>query len=150
LTVSDVEFELHDELRWYAGVVKAITPEDAEYGPRLKWVIDLDEDPDDREQWAWCSQKLSPKSKLYSWVKALLGRAPEPGAEVDLEGFVGRRVAVMFEQYTDSDGNTRDKVTTIVGEERAFPAHQAAAVAVPPADVPPPSEADEPPVDAAV
>ena len=120
LTVTATEaggFELHEPDEWHRGLVVAIEETDGQWGPGLKWILELDEDePHDdgnpRETWAFCSQKLSPKSKLYGWLKALDPSAiPDAGGTVDLEQFIGSRVEVMFEHYEgfDPDGNPLDK-----------------------------------------
>lgn len=121
LEVTDSGFEPHDEDRWYAGTLLKIEPDEGQFGPQLKWTLDLDEDDDEREQFAWCSQKLSPKSKLFKWIKGLTGRKPTVGEVIDVDQFASMRVACMFEQYLDGEGNTRDRVTRIVAEQKAFP-----------------------------
>lgn len=126
LTITATEsagFELHPEDEWLDGQLVAIEETEGLYGPGLKWFIELDDDEpfDDGnkpEVWAFCSQKLSPRSKLYAWLKGLdPSSIPEAGEAVDLELFIGNRVQVMFEQYegTDPDGNsvTKEKVTKI-------------------------------------
>ena len=49
------------------------------------------------------SQKLSPKSNLHKFVKALKGAAVEPGERIDLESFYGTRGTIVVEE-TDSGG----------------------------------------------
>lgn len=114
-------YELHPEDEWLNGQVVAIEETDGQWGPGLKWIIELDDDePHDDgspwETWAFCSQKLSPRSKLYGWLKGL-GYSVEPGDTVDLEDVVGKRCQVMFEHVDgyDNDGNPveREKVTKI-------------------------------------
>ena len=111
LTVTEAgEGFLHEPEEWIPGTVLAIEETEAGmYGPGLKWVIALDED-DDRDTWAFCSQKLSPKSKLYGWLKAL-GADLDAGSTVDLEDYVQARVDVFFERYEAADptGETVDK-----------------------------------------
>lgn len=109
-------FDLHEADEWYDGLVVAIEETDGVWGPGLKWIIELDDDEpadngDPRETWAFCSQKLSPRSKLYAWIKAIDQTAiPEPGGVLDLEQFVGARVQAMFEHYMgDIDGNEVEK-----------------------------------------
>lgn len=110
-------FDLHEADEWYDGTLVAIEETDGQWGPGLKWIIELDDDEpadngDPRETWAFCSQKLSPKSKLYGWLKGLdPSSIPEAGDTVDLEEFIGSRVQVMFEKYDDydSDGNPMEK-----------------------------------------
>jgi len=111
-------FDLHEADEWFDGLLVAIEETDGNWGPGLKWIIELDDDEpadngDARETWAFCSQKLSPRSKLYAWAKGIdPDSIPEAGGILDLEDFVGRRVQVMFEHYKGEDpveGNTIDK-----------------------------------------
>lgn len=109
-------FDLHDADEWYEGTIVAIEETDGQWGPGLKWIIELDNETHDdgnpRETWAFCSQKLSPRSKLYAWLKGLdPSSIPDAGQTVDLEQFIGTRVQAMFERVDgfDSDGNSLEK-----------------------------------------
>lgn len=113
-------FDLHEPDEWFDGTITAIEETDGQWGAGLKFIIVLDgeETADDgypRETWAFASQKLSPRSKLYGWAKGL-GWDPE-SETIDLEEFVDARCQVMFEQYegTDPDGNavTKEKVVKV-------------------------------------
>lgn len=103
-------FRLHEEDEWYAGDLVDMEETSSQWGDGLKWIIELDDDePDDdgnpRETWAYCSQVLSPRSKLWGWVKAIdASLLPEEDGDVlDLELILGGRVEVMFERYDDMD-----------------------------------------------
>jgi hypothetical protein len=119
LTITATEaggFDLHESDEWFDGMVVAIEETEGQWGPGLKWIIELDGELNDdntpRETWAFCSQKLSPRSKLYQWLKGLDPAAiPDAGETVDLETFIGERVQVMFERYDgfDQDGNAMEK-----------------------------------------
>lgn len=124
LTITATEsgsFELHPVDEWMDGLIVAIEETEGQWGPGLKWIIELDGDEpaDDGsmpEVWAFCSQKLSPRSKLYGWLKGLdPSSIPEAGAAVDLEQFIGARAQVMFERYegSDPDGNALEKEKVI-------------------------------------
>lgn len=109
-------FDLHEPEEWLDGLIVAIEETEGTFGPGLKWIIELDDDePADngeaRETWAFCSQKFSPRSKLYSWIKAIdPALIPEPGDVLDLEDIIGQRVQVMFERYQgDIDGEPVEK-----------------------------------------
>lgn len=109
-------FELHEADEWHDGLLVAIEETEGQWGPGLKWIIELDDDEpaengDPRETWAFCSQKLSPRSKLYGWVKAIdESLIPDSGGVLDLEELIGTRVQVMFEHYQgDIDGEPVDK-----------------------------------------
>jgi len=111
-------FDLHEPDEWYAGHLAGIEETgDNGFGPGLKWIINL-EGEDDRETWAFCSQKFSERSRLYGWVHAIdASIIPEPGGTLDLEDLIGRPVDVMFEQYqgTTAEGQavTKEKVVKI-------------------------------------
>jgi hypothetical protein len=115
IPVSESEgFELHDADEWYDGTITGVEETDGQWGAGIKFLIVLDgeEAADDgypRETWAFASQKLSPRSKLYQWAKGL-GWNPDDGT-LDLEEYIDARCQVMFEHYngTDPDGNSLEK-----------------------------------------
>ncbi|MEO2035578.1 MAG: hypothetical protein ABGZ35_26160 [Planctomycetaceae bacterium] len=67
-----------------------------EYGPgvRLKWKVN-DGEHAGAEPSAMCSQKLSAKSKLHKFVKALKGGEIAAGEEIDLQTYVGVRGLIV-------------------------------------------------------
>jgi len=77
-----------------------------EFGPgvRLKWKV-LDGEHADAEASRIVSQKLSPKSNLYRFVKSLKGTDIAAGEEVDLQSYVGIKGMIVVGE-TDS-GATR-------------------------------------------
>lgn len=127
LTVTMKEgggFDLHEEGEWHPGTLVDIEDlPDGQYGPGLKWIINLDGDVYDdgkpRDTWAFCSQTLSPRSKLYKWAKGLLGESgmPQAGQTLDLGQLVGKRIKVMFEHIPgmtpEGDPITKEKVVGI-------------------------------------
>jgi hypothetical protein len=146
LTVTMTEsggFELHEENEFYEGTITSIEEaEDRGFGPGLKWIINLDGETDaisgePRDTWAFCSQKLSPRSKLYKWARGVLGEAgmPAAGGTLDLTSIIGARVKVMFEQVpgTDENGNavTRERVVAIKTSSTAAPVAATPAPAAP-------------------
>lgn len=110
-------FDLHEPDEWYAGKLISIQETDpGKFGPKLKWVIQLDDE--DYETWAFCYQKLSPKSKLYEWIKGLdPSDLPEPGDVVQFDKYLGKRIQVMFEQY-EKDGAVRETPSKIRAEKK--------------------------------
>lgn len=129
-------FDLHEPDEWIDGVINDIEETTGEWGPGLKFIIELDDDdPHDDgspwETWAFSSQKLNPRSKLYAWLKAIdESLIPEPGETVDLEDLVGTRIQVMFERFNshDPDGNPteKEKVVKIRAGKKAAKAKKAA------------------------
>lgn len=77
-----------------------------EFGPgvRLKWKI-LQGEHEGSEAMRIVSQKLSPKSNLYKFVKSLKGSDISAGEEIDLQSYAGVRGMIVVEE-TDS-GATR-------------------------------------------
>ena len=132
-------FDLHEETEWYEGTITDIEETDGQFGAGYKFVINIDgevfDDGNPRDTWAFCSQTLSPRSKLFKWAKGILGEAamPTAGQPFDLGQMIGTRVKTMFEQYpgTDPDGNptTKEKVVAIkaAGTPAAAPATAVAA-----------------------
>ena len=119
LTVSESGgFDLHEEDEWFDGTITNIEETtDGQWGPGLKFIIELDGDTYtldsgeevQRETWAFCSQKLSKRSKLYGWAKGL---GWDPADEtISLEDYVNVRCQVMFERFDgfDRDGNPQEK-----------------------------------------
>lgn len=149
LTVTMQEggsYELHEESEWYEGVLVDIQEaEDRGFGPGLKWIVNLDGETDPfndepRETWAFSSQKLSPRSKLFKWAKGVLGETamPDPGGSLELSKMIGARVKVMFEHVPGTDdagqATTRERVIAI----------KAAGTTSPPATAPTVGDAPEP------
>lgn len=131
-------FDLKEEGEWYSGTLVDLEDlPDGQYGPGLKWIVNLDGDVYDdgkpRDTWAFCSQTLSPRSKLYKWAKGILGETamPKPGETLDLGQLIGKRVKLMFEHVPgfDPDGNpiTRERVVQIKAAGEAAPAAPAPA-----------------------
>lgn len=115
-------FDLHEEDEWYVGTIVDIEElPDGQYGPGLKFIINLDgetfDDGKPRDTWAFCSQNLSPRSKLGKWIKGIVGDLPAAGQVFDLGTLIGARVKVMFEHVpgmtADGDPITREKVVAI-------------------------------------
>jgi hypothetical protein len=99
----------------YPGTVQSVTPAEGEFGPQAKFVVTLDnQDADNSEAWAWCSQKISPKSKLARWIKALNAPAYVKGQPYDVEQLAGRRCGVLIERETLPDGSGRCRVKELL------------------------------------
>ena len=78
----------------------------AEYGAavKLKWEVTAGPQAG-QETSRICSAKLSPKSNLGKFVTMLNGGALEPGAQVDLDSFVGVKGLAIVEEV--DSGSTR-------------------------------------------
>lgn len=127
--VQEPTIELHQENKFYYGVIRDIAEEDGNFGRQLKWVIVLDDDgtyTDDegneveRETWTWCSPKLTTheNNKFRKYVKGLTGKEPTKGEMVDTSEFIGKRVGVMFEHTKKKDGTPTEKVSILAAEDQ--------------------------------
>ena len=115
--VSAGNFELHEEDRWYLGIVADVEYEaEGQYGPQFKIIYSLDEDDNDHLVFDWRTTKVSTddRNRLRKWLKGVTGEIyPEAGVPPSLKSFVGKRVKLMFEQYSGKDGNTKERVERI-------------------------------------
>lgn len=110
MTMTDSDFEKREENEWYpATIVGFEEADDAGYGPGIKWILEL-EGEEGREQWAFSSQKLSPRSKTYKWVKGIDESVlPEPGGVFNIEVLAGRSI---FVEFGPSESNPDKQVIT--------------------------------------
>ena len=119
ISYTEPTYELHDE-DWYPGTIQTIETADGMFGPQLKWIITIDgelnDDGTSKETWAYCSQKLSPRSKLYAWAGGILGKGNVPET-LNPSIFVGTPVDIFFERYMGetNEGTSieKEKVTKI-------------------------------------
>jgi hypothetical protein len=123
VTYSETSFELHEADEWYPGTIASVEDgDDYGYGPTIKLILHIDGEIDaiseePRETWAISSAKLTPRSKLYGWVKAIdADIIPAEGGILDLSILEGRGVDIMFE-HVESENGTRDRVTKIRGRK---------------------------------
>jgi hypothetical protein len=123
VTYSETSFELHEADEWYPGTIASVEDgDDYGYGPTIKLILHIDGEIDaiseePRETWAMSSAKLTPRSKLYGWVKAIDAEViPAEGGTLDLSILEGRGVDIMFE-HVESENGTRDRVTKIRGRK---------------------------------
>ena len=91
----------------YPGKITDIQEEDGAYGPQLKvyFLLDPFEGYEAGKQlYAWCSKKFSPKSKLYSWTQAIMGRI-SPDYVFDSEDILNKPVMVVIDNRFSADGS---------------------------------------------
>ena len=111
-TYEPADWRYHEEHTWYQGTVNSLEDDEFTHGPVVKFILDLDEDEDDRDVHAIATDRLTPKSKLTEWTKGLFGEdAIGEGSVIDLDNAVGMRVEVMFAHGTNSAGEPNETVT---------------------------------------
>lgn len=114
----------------YEGVIVEMTEETGQYGEQIKFVIELDELKPNGEnvtQWAWASKTLSPKSKLWKWVKGVTGQTPTIGGTFDVEGAMkGQRVGFLISMNENDRPGVTDMFKARGNGAAAAPAPQAA------------------------
>jgi len=121
---------LHEPDEWLTATLDRVEEgDDYGYGPTVKLILQIDGDIDDggtqHETWAMASQKLSPRSKLYGWIKGIdPNLLPAEGETVNLDDLAGRRVEVMFEHEETPEG-TKEKATRMRGSKTPPPKNPA-------------------------
>ncbi len=108
----------------YPARVKSIDEDDGQFGPQFKWIFKITAGrAKGSELFGWCSQVLSPKSKLRAWSEAIL-----PETDFDAKGFVldtddliDGDCQLVVTVTTGNDGVERNKIESLlpVEEEEA-------------------------------
>jgi hypothetical protein len=114
ITVTRTVYEVLPEDIYMAEVLD-IEEVEGDYGDQLKFTFDLVE-LDDRQQLGWCSKKLSPKSKLWAWTRALLGS--EPDGDLDCDRLINRKCRLSLSVET-KDGVEYNRIKDILPMARA-------------------------------
>lgn len=112
ITMTEGSFITHEPDEWFAGdLIRIEDGEDYGFGETIRFVIALD--GEESETWALASQKMSPKSKLYGWVKGIdPNLIPDIGEALQYKKLADRRVEVMFDAESG-------RVTKIRSEKKA-------------------------------
>jgi len=98
----------------YQCVVGAVAPDEGQFGPQLQFRFDITAgDMTDRSLMGWCSQKFSPKSKLYKWTRAILGKDIPRGWALDTDLLLDRPVVATVVVQTREDGSEYNKLTDL-------------------------------------
>lgn len=111
----------HEADEWYSGeLVRVESGDDYGYGPTVKFIIALDDE--ESETWAMASETLSPRSKLWGWVKAIdASKLPDVNGTLNLGELCPARVDVMFEHARRDDGTERERVVKIRASKTKAP-----------------------------
>lgn len=88
----------------YVARVKSLEEDDGQYGAQIKFTFEIrevlacdDDDPErwiGEEKWGWCSDILTPNSKLFKWSRQILGGDFDIGDELNLDDMLGKTVRI--------------------------------------------------------
>ena len=113
LTVTESTYEAVPS-GLYIADVEALEDIEGKFGPQIKFNLRIvGGEYDDKKLSAWCNPVLSPKSKLYRWLKQL-NFDLSVGATVDIDALVGKRVLVKVEQIDRDDGSSVSRVSELM------------------------------------
>jgi hypothetical protein len=132
VTMSEGASFFHEADEWLPATLARVEEgDDYGYGPTIRFILLVDGDVNDetgeqRETWAMASQKLTPRSKLYGWIKGIdASLIPDDGGTINLADLEGRRVDVMFEHGTKDDGTAKETVAKLRPSKVEAPADPA-------------------------
>jgi hypothetical protein len=114
ILTSSQAFELFDSGSYRAtfGGAEELLSEDGR--PWLRWLWNITKLDGTIAQFSeGSSMKLSPKSKAYPWVTALLGRSIVLGEDVDLDALVGTDCQVLLTKEKLSNGEFRNRLAEV-------------------------------------
>ena len=119
---KDKPMEFLNDSEWYVGKLVEHTVEDGMYGPFVKMTFQIlsgetenGNDAKGKKINAMMDATLSPKSKLYPVVKALMGKEPPMGKTIDLKAYYGKKVKIFIEdkKKKNDDGKRYQNVTKV-------------------------------------
>jgi len=84
------------------------------YGQQLKVSFKLAGPHQGKTLIAYCSPFFSPKSKLYRWVRAALGRDIPAGWDLESEKLLNRSVILVVIKKTGNDGSEFNRVDDVL------------------------------------
>ena len=104
----------------YSSYVKDISEESGEFGEYLKFTfIITDAKYRDTLRNSICNKKISysengKHSKLYTYIKALTGKAPVVGEDFDIESLKGKTCQILVKDDKEKDGVMYQKIADIM------------------------------------
>jgi hypothetical protein len=105
----------------YPATVSGAEPADGSFGTQVKLTFAVDGETTDEgaplELWAWASQKLNPRTKLWRWCSAIAGVAPVKGQPFDVETLVGQPCRLQVGEVQTDDG-PRVRVTDVLAPSK--------------------------------
>ena len=99
----------------YDAILSKTEDSTGQFGPQVMFSFDLGEN---RILRAWASGKLSPKSKMGGWVKALLGELPD---ELDTAALVGTKCRVKVDIDIKDDGKEFSRIVDVLAPRKGTP-----------------------------
>jgi hypothetical protein len=96
---------------WHEAVCRKVEDMDTAFGMRLRWMHWLPKIG--AEVSGWTSMSPSTKARAYQWAEVLNGGPIDPATGWGPETVEGRRCLVKVEEYKDTKGELRSKVTEI-------------------------------------
>ncbi len=117
-----IGFSLLDEGMYEAELVE-IRDIQTQFGASWRWIFRItDAETEDGEAplvSGVTSQRLSTRSKAYSWISALLGRNLKGGETIDLDSLVGKKAQVEIRNRRMRDGTEVSNVADVKPLPRA-------------------------------
>lgn len=111
-------YETVDAGMYPARVADVVWDENGQFGPQVKAIFELtEEEVAGKTLVGWASAKLSPKSKLYGWVSALLFRGkgiPEGYPAVDTDALKGLECILVVGVEKKPDGAEFNRVKDVL------------------------------------
>lgn len=119
MTILKVQtYKTVDAGTYTARVADVVVEENGQFGPQVKAIFELlDEEVAGKTLVGWASAKLSPKSKLYGWVSALLFRGkgiPEGYITVDTDTLKGVECILVVGVEQRPDGAEYNRVEHVL------------------------------------
>ena len=96
---------------WHEAECRQVEDVDTTFGVRLRWMFWLPKTG--IEVSGWTSMSPSTKARAYGWAEVLNGGPIDPKFGWGPETVEGKRCLVKVEEYRDSKGELRTKVTEI-------------------------------------
>lgn len=100
----------------YPSRVASVDEDDGQYGPQLKIIFELTEGRARGQQvFGWCSQTLTPKSKLTQWATALMpGVTIGRGYALNPDDLVGCEAQLVLGIKVGTDGVERNAIESLL------------------------------------
>ena len=95
----------------YQATIESMEKGAGNYGEQIKFTFNLG---NDCKLMGWTSTNYSEKSKLFGWAKSVLGDTFDPKADFDTDWLLGKRVLVQVSKRMGNDGNTYNKIESVI------------------------------------